>query len=183
MLYVPRETSQPHKPFLWREFAEEWVKPMLKVLLIVLVMNLFLPRYYVEGRSMEPSFHENDLLLTSALDVMTDSLQRGAVVVLSSPVDGTMVLKRIIGMPGDTIEIRDGMVYVNGVALDEPYINEAPTYSGEWTLGADEYFVLGDNRNHSYDSADYGPVPRENIRGAVRLRYFPFPQFQIYTTP
>ncbi|MFN8374410.1 MAG: signal peptidase I [Anaerolineae bacterium] len=183
MLYEPRHTTKNHKPFLWREVAEEWVKPMLKMLLVVLVINLFLPRYFVEGHSMEPSFHENDMLVTSAIDVMTDSLERGAVVVLSSPVDGTMVLKRIIGMPGDTVEIRGGTVYINGEALNEPYINERPTYSGEWVLGADEYFVLGDNRNHSYDSADYGPVPRDHIRGAVRLRYFPFTQLQYYTTP
>jgi signal peptidase I len=183
MIYEPRVTSTIRRPFLWREVAEEWVKPLLKMLLIVLIVNLFLPRYYVEGRSMEPNFHENDLLMTSTVEVLTDSLQRGEVVVLSSPVDGTMVLKRIIGMPGDTIEVRDGTVYINGVALDEPYINERPTYSGEWTLGADEYFVLGDNRNHSYDSADYGPVQLNEIRGAVRLRYFPFTQFQVFTTP
>mgnify|MGYP000238683920 CR=1 FL=1 len=183
MLYEPQNPSTPRKPFLWREFADEWVKPMLKILFIVLLVNLFLPRYYVEGRSMEPNFHERDMLLTSAIDVMTDSLQRGAVVVLSSPVDGIMVLKRIIGMPGDTVEIRDGTVYINGVALDEPYINERPNYSGEWTLGADEYFVLGDNRNRSYDSADYGPVPRANIRGAVRLRYFPFTDVEVFPTP
>jgi signal peptidase I len=183
MLYEPRHQTIQRKPFPWREIAEEWVKPLLQMLLIVLVVNLFLPRYYVEGRSMEPSFHENDLLLTSAIDVMTDSLQRGAVVVLASPVDGTLVLKRIIGMPGDTVVISDGTVYINGVALDEPYINERPRYSGEWTLGADEYFVLGDNRNHSYDSVDYGPVTRDRIRGAVRLRYFPFTQVQYYSIP
>jgi signal peptidase I len=184
MLYEPRvNPPAERKPFLWREFAEDWVKPILQVILIVLVINLFLPRYYVEGRSMEPNFHERDMLLTSAFDVMTDSLERGAVVVLSSPVDGTMVLKRVIGMPGETIVIRDGTVYVNGVTLDEPYINERPNYEGEWTLGADEYFVLGDNRNHSYDSADYGPVTRDLIRGAVRLRYFPFTQMEFYSTP
>jgi signal peptidase I len=183
MLYEPRNNPPARKPILWREIANEWVKPLLKMLLVVLLINLFLPRYYVEGHSMEPSFHENDLLLTSAFDVLSDSLERGAVVVLSSPVDGTMVLKRIIGMPGDTIEIRNGTVYVNGEALNEPYINERPIYSGEWQLGADEYFVLGDNRNHSYDSADYGPVTRDHIRGAVRLRYFPFTQFQYFPTP
>lgn len=183
MLYEPRNYPLARKPFLWREIANEWVKPVLKMVLVVLLVNLFLPRYYVEGHSMEPTFHENDLLLTSAFDVLSDSLERGAIVVLSSPVDGTMVLKRLIGMPGDTIEVRGGTVYVNGEVLDEPYINEHPIYNGEWQLDADQYFVLGDNRNHSYDSADYGPVPRDHIRGAVRLRYFPFTQFQYFATP
>jgi len=133
---------------------------------------------------MEPGLHERDRLFVSNLDVMTaDQLTRGQVVVLSSPVDGTVVVKRIIGLPGETIEVREGTVYINGEALDEPYVNEAPRYSGTWTLGVDQYFVLGDNRNQSYDSADYGAVSRDHMQGVVKLRLWPLDALGGFSVP
>jgi signal peptidase I len=181
MLYQPGKQPPAPRVFSWHSFAKEWVKPLLQVLVIVLLMNLFFPRYYVEGRSMEPNFHEYDRLFTSAVTVMTHSIARGEVVVLASPVDGQLVLKRVIGLPGETVVIEDGQVYIDGVLLEEDYIEEAPRYSGTWVLGADEYFVLGDNRNHSYDSADYGPVTLDRIRGVVVFRFWP--PFTLFSSP
>ncbi len=186
MLYQPgeRPPSQPAPRINWRDLYNEWLKPFLITLVLIAIINLFFPRYEVLGHSMEPGLHERDRLFVSNLDVMTtDRLERGQVVVLSSPVDGTIVVKRIIGLPGETVEVRAGQVYVNGEALDEPYINEAPRYHGEWTLGAEEYFVLGDNRNHSYDSADYGAVSRDHIQGVVKLRLWPLDALGGFAAP
>lgn len=186
MLYQPgeRPSFEPAPIINWRVVYHEWLKPFLITAVIIAVINLFFPRYEVLGHSMEPGLHERDRLFVSNLDVMTtDQLGRGQVVVLASPVDGTIVVKRIIGLPGETVEVRDGAVYVNGEALDEPYINEAPRYRGSWTLRGDQYFVLGDNRNHSYDSADYGAVTRAHIRGVVKLRLWPLDALGGFNAP
>lgn len=176
MLYQPGQRPPIRKPlpFInWSVIRDEWLKPALTALLLVAVINLFFPRYFVQGRSMEPSLHEDDRLLVSSIDRMTGTILRGEVIVLNSPVDGERVVKRVIGLPGDVVQIEDGHVFINGQLLDEPYINKAPTYAGIWTISADQYFVLGDNRNHSYDSADYGPVPESLIQGVVKLRFWP----------
>jgi signal peptidase I len=83
-------------------------------------------------------------------------------------------IKRLIALPGDTIEIKEGTVYLNGQTIDEPYIKEYPTYTMEMKeIPEGEYFVLGDNRNHSNDSHSWGTVPRENIIGKVWLSIWP----------
>ncbi|NWF70863.1 MAG: signal peptidase I [Chloroflexi bacterium] len=182
MIYQP-QTPQTPRRWSWHGFLQDWLKPLLYVVVIVLLLNLFFPRYYVEGRSMEPNFSESDRLFTATLEVWTAAIQRGQVVVLASPVDGLLVLKRVIGLPGEKVEVRAGSVYIDGVLLQEEYIRQRPTYSGVWHLGPDEYFVLGDNRNHSYDSADYGPVARENLRAVVRLRFWPLDTLNFFGTP
>ncbi len=84
-------------------------------------------------------------------------------------------IKRVIGLPGDTVEARDGAVYVNGAALDEPYLAAAPRYSGYWQVAPDSLFVLGDNRNNSDDSQNWGPLPVSEVIGKAVLVYWPLP--------
>jgi signal peptidase I len=186
MLYQPGERA-PYEAtknrFSWQSLFDEWLKPCLLMVILVAIINLFFPRYEVLGHSMEPGLHERDRLIVSNLDAMTNDLRRGEMVVLSSPVDGTVVVKRIIGLPGETVNVDSGIVYINNEPLGETYISEAPRYRGSWTLGADEYFVLGDNRNHSYDSADYGPVPSELIHGVVKLRMWPLNALESFNVP
>ncbi len=177
MLYQPGALS------LRRCCIGEWVKSALEVLVIIFLMNLFFPRYYVDGQSMDPGLHTADRLFASSIDVLMHQIPRGAVVVLSSPRDGASVVKRVVGLPGERVEVRDGVVTVNGVALHEPYIKEAPRYAGMWQLGSDEYFVLGDNRNHSLDSADYGPVSFSHIHGVVKFRFWPLNQLSTFPLP
>ncbi|MBI5666827.1 MAG: signal peptidase I [Chloroflexi bacterium] len=182
MLYRPGPLFTPETASLLVA-AGEWVKTILVGVVLVVVINLFFPRYVVDGRSMEPQLHSWDLLFATSLDVMTNQLQRGDVVALISPRDGVRVVKRIIGLPGERVEVQDGQVYINGEALPENYINEPPRYTGMWQVGEDQYFVLGDNRNHSLDSHVYGPVDRDRIQGVVKFRYWPLNQISLMPVP
>lgn len=174
MIYKPYDHTR------WQHFraqitpiAKDWVKSLLFIALFALFMNLFFPRYAVTGASMEPTLHEMERLFVSNVDIMTRPPERGEVVILTSPYDGVMIVKRVIGLPGERVTVRGGVVYINGVALQEDYINEAPTYTGTWEVGEHQYFVMGDNRNHSLDSADYGAVDAGIIHGVVKFRWYP----------
>lgn len=171
------------RPTLRRSnFLREIVETLILVLLLYTIVNLATERFYVEGPSMEPSFYTGQFVLVSRLHYLFGEPRRGDIVVFNSPEyvdqpDHPPLIKRMIGLPGEHIEIRQGQVYVDGVALNQPYINNPDTpflrNDGEWTLGPDEFFVLGDNRAHSEDSGEFGPVSRERISGRALVRYWP----------
>lgn len=145
---------------------------------IYALVNLSTVRFVVRGSSMEPTFRDDQLLLVSRLNYLLADPQRGDIVVFHYPNAPTEdYIKRVIGLPGETVEMRDQEVYINGVKLDEPYINEpCMTYSCPdkiWELGSDEYFVMGDNRNRSSDSRSFNGVKRQFIVGEVVIRYWP----------
>jgi len=145
------------------------------------LLQLALPRSVVNGTSMQPSFNEGERLVISRLNYLFGEPQRGDIVVFNSPRplrdNEPSLIKRVIGLPGDTVELRNQQVYVNGTVLQEPYINEpcsASDCSDEiWELGPEEYFVMGDNRNVSRDSRSFGAVPADNIIGEALLRFWP----------
>ena len=136
---------------------------------------------YIPSSSMEPTLEINDRLIIEKISYRFKTPQRGDVVVFS-PTDTLKeqnfkdaFIKRVIGLPGETIEVKGGKVYVNGQALREKYIEEAPEYSyGPETVPEDQYLVLGDNRNNSYDSHYWGFVPRRNLIGRAIVRFWPF---------
>jgi len=171
------------RPTLRRShFLSELAETLVLVLLLYTVVNLSTERFYVEGPSMEPSFYTGQFVLVSRLHYLFVEPRRGDIVVFHSPEyvnqpDHPPLIKRLIGLPGEHIEIREGRVYVDGVILDQPYINNPETpflrNDGEWQLGPDEFFVLGDNRAHSEDSGEFGAVSRERISGRAIVRYWP----------
>lgn len=169
----------------------DWVKELIQLALIVILMRVgmdtFLPRYVVDGASMEPNFHTSERVIVDRVTMLLSGPSRGDVIVLDSPrVDDELLIKRVIGLPNEHIEIIDGRVYVNEVLLDEPYVQEYCSYrscNGEWQLGPDEYFVLGDNRNHSLDSHSFGPIPASSIKGVARVRYWPFTDADVLSAP
>ncbi|HHP7232220.1 MAG TPA: signal peptidase I [Xenococcaceae cyanobacterium] len=135
---------------------------------------------YIPSSSMEPTLEINDRLIIEKVSYRFKAPQRGDVVVFS-PTEALKeqnfrdaFIKRVIGLPGETVAVRGGTVYVNGQALREKYIEEAPEYTyGPVTVPSNQYLVLGDNRNNSYDSHYWGFVPRDNLIGRAVVRFWP----------
>lgn len=163
---------------------------MVFIVAVTVLFDLAIPRSLVDGQSMEPTFYHDDRLMISRMNYLVDSPQRGDIVVFNAvdPNDaalGIMLIKRVVGLPGETIELRDQQIWINNILLDEPYINEAcADYNCPdkiWQLGDDAYFVMGDNRNHSKDSRSFNAVPFDHIVGQVIFRYWPPSNFGVIT--
>ena len=173
---MPRPPLQV--PSLWYEIAST----VVFVVAVTVLFDMAIPRSLVDGHSMEPTFYGDDRLVVSRVHYLLDEPRRGDILVFNSLVPseyerGVMLIKRVVGLPGETVEIRDLQVYVNGEALTEPYIKESCRMlrcnDSMWLLGDNEYFMMGDNRNNSRDSRRFGPVPLSNIVGQVIFRYWP----------
>ena len=166
---------------------EHWVKELLRftliTLLIVVPIRLFIAQpFIVSGSSMETTFHNGDYLIVDQLTYHFNEPQRGDVVVFKYPNNpSTHFIKRIIGIPGDTITVQGQYVilsnetYPEGVILNEPYIEKQTPHGDKTFVVQDgEYVVFGDNRDASSDSRIWGTLPRENITGRALVRLFPF---------
>lgn len=137
----------------------------------------------VSGSSMYPTFHDSDYIITDKISYKFSSPKRDEVIVFKNPKEKSQdFIKRIIGLPGDTVKIEGGKVYVNGKLLDEPYLSpDLITDPGSFSQEGEEikvdqpnvYFVLGDNRPRSSDSREWGFVSKDEIIGRVFLRYWP----------
>ncbi len=140
-----------------------------------LIISTTVPISIVDGSSMLPGLENGQRIMIIKPAYAFSSPDRGDVVIVQPPFKTSRpFVKRVIGLPGDTVEVKNGKVYLNGVPLVEPYINEAPEYvMMPLKVPADNYFVLGDNRNDSEDSHYGWTVPRENVIGEVWLRVWP----------
>jgi signal peptidase I len=140
------------------------------------LLRLTVQSYTVVMSSMEPTFQEGDCIMVSKVSYRSSGPQRGDVIIFNPPVDSQFpFIKRVIGLPGDIVEIKDGSVSINGTPLDEDeYISAQPNYTMSATqVPENEYFVLGDNRNNSTDSSQGWTVPRNNIIGKAWFVYWP----------
>jgi len=177
------------KSFL--SFIFEVAKIVIIALAIVIPIRYFLFQpFIVRGQSMEPNFSDGNYLIIDELSYRFRPPQRGEIIVFRSPTDiSSRYIKRIIGLPGETVQVRDGevAVYNNGepIMLDEDYLPGDIETSGDFQvfLEADKFFVMGDNRPASYDSRRFGPLPKENIIGRVYLRAWPFDVLDRIETP
>jgi signal peptidase I len=160
-----------------KTFLREVLITLALAAAIFLIARETIQTYEVFMTSMEPNFHEGQRVVANkaAYWGWVGDPQRGDVVIFKSPVvTNEDFIKRVIGLPGDTVEIKNGAVYVNDVKLNEPYIKEAPTYvMAKVTVPQDDYFVLGDNRNHSNDSHTGWYVLRDEIHGKAWLSSWP----------
>ncbi|HOP96952.1 MAG TPA: signal peptidase I [Verrucomicrobiota bacterium] len=162
--------------------GKRWLKQLGQLFLFAalavasyqLFSHFILQSVQVVGPSMAPTLRDSDYYFLNRWAYYLTPPKRSDIVVIKDPTDGTFVVKRIIAMPGGSVLFKDGEVYVNGQKLVEPYLRPRAgtvtqsTTNGQLVLcGKDQYFVLGDNRENSYDSRAYGPVRRENILGVV----------------
>ncbi len=171
---------------LWLFFLD-FLETIVVSLAIFAVVYIFLFQpHQVDGKSMEPNFHNAEYILTDKISYRISTPKRGDVVVFHSPQDaGTDFIKRIVGVPGDMVMVKDGYYYLNGTRLDEEYINDPGKVAPGRFLrdGATaevpngQYLVMGDNRLHSSDSREWGFVPRTNIVGRAFFRYWPVDVF------
>jgi signal peptidase I len=153
-----------------REIAET----LLIAGILFLAVNLVTARIKVEGSSMEPSLHDGEFVVINRLAYRWASPDRGEIIVFRYPLDPERrFIKRIIGLPGDNVSVQHGKVLVNGFELEEPYINASPSYDGEWVVEEGRFFVLGDNRNNSSDSQNWGSLKSEDIIGKAVIVYWP----------
>jgi len=141
---------------------------VLGALVLAYVRGRVVDVVVVSGRSMEPTFADGTRLLAWQKHFKAGDVKRGEVVVLYDPTDGTLAVKRVIGLGGETVRIAGHTVYIDGEALEEPYVNEksmGPPLWGAVKVPEDGVWVMGDNRGNSLDSRDYGPVRLSDLRG------------------
>lgn len=182
----------------------ELAQTAVQALALYLIVTAFIGRFEVHQISMEPNFHEGQRVVVSQFGSLvtpwlTDTAyaadgrvaqllgpKRGQVVVFHPDAERALdpLIKRVVALPGEIVEVRDGGVWVGGERLDEPYLSGVTTTCygncGPLTLGPDEYFMLGDNRPNSRDSRSFGPVHLSQIVGRVVLRYWPLDALQVY---
>lgn len=162
----------------------------IAVAIIFPVRYFLVQPFIVKGASMEPNYYENQYLIIDELTYRFRDPERGETVVFHPPGNESQYyIKRVIGLPGETVEIRDGHItiyndeYPNGFALDETYLVEETLGSQRVTLGIQEYFLMGDNRDASLDSRAIGPIPFGNITGKVWFRGLPLNEAGTIETP
>lgn len=159
-------------------------------LIIILPIRFFIIQpFFVKGQSMEPNFYENDYLIIDELSFKLREPQRGEAVVLRSPFDRNyFFIKRVVGLPNETLSIKNGEVWIyskdhpQGKIIDETYLenNEITEGNLEVKIGPDQYFVMGDNRRYSYDSRRWGLLNQNDLVGRVWLRLWPINATRVY---
>jgi signal peptidase I len=181
----------------WKSFLREVVETLGLAVLLFLVINIISARVRVDGFSMRPTLDDGEFVLINRLAYQFGRFQRGDIIVFRPPMypesdifrrllglpnisdDYEDYIKRVIGLPGDTVKIEQGTVRINETVIHESYIATPPDYSGEWTVPAGNLFVLGDNRNNSADSHAWGFLPEQNILGKALMVYWPFADWKV----
>jgi signal peptidase I len=179
-LTEPANTTGLSHPNLFRDFVET----MLLIAIAFLVVNTLIGRFRIEQVSMLPNLHEGEYVIVDKVSYSFRQPSRGDIVVLKQ-IGNPDLIKRIIGLPGETVRVSEGKLYLNDQPLDEPYlkdpqINEA---TPPVTVPTDRVFVMGDNRNNSSDSRRFGPVPMSDIVGRAWIIYWPPPDWRVLTQP
>lgn len=172
----PKNKKEEKKKTVGQEILS-WILTFAVAIALALVIRTFIfEPVRVDGHSMDYTLANNEYMIVTKYDYLLGEPERFDVIICHYPERGrTNFVKRLVGLPGDTVSMLNGTLYVNGEAIDEPYITNKANYNMQaYTLKDDEYFVLGDNRSSSNDSHIIGPISREQIKGHVRCVAFPF---------
>jgi signal peptidase I len=157
----------------WR-FLWDIVETVVLSAILFLGINAISARIRVDGFSMEPTLHNGEFVIVNKLAYQLGDPGHGDVIVFRYPRDPNQeYIKRVIGLPGDRVRVINGEVFVNDQRVEEPYIAAAPRYQSEWSVPENSLFVLGDNRNNSSDSHNWGPVPLDYVIGRALFVYWP----------
>ena len=169
----PELPSTP-PPSRGSHLLREIVETALLTAIVFLLVNAATGRFQIDGSSMEPNLHHDERVIVDKISYLLGAPQRGDVVVFYLDGQPKDYIKRVIGLPGETIEIANGIIYINGQLLDEPYILQSAAGAlSARQLSSDEYFVMGDNRGNSQDSRSFGAVHLKNIVGRAWIIYWP----------
>lgn len=154
--------------------VKDLVETMGLAIIIFIGVRFLIRNFWIDGSSMEPNLHHGQYLLVTQFSYWFRTPQRGDIIVFRSPISQERdLIKRVIGLPGETVAMRDGRVWIDGRPLDEPYANPMSYDNGPWQLAQNEIFVLGDNRSASMDSHNWGPLALDRIIGKAWLCYWP----------
>ncbi len=176
---LPLDESSQESQSL-KQFIVDLLETVILAVILFFAINAVSARVRVDGFSMVPTLKDGEYVLVNRLAYRNNLPKRGDIIVFVSPQTSNLdLIKRVIGLPGNTVRIFDGIVQVNGQTLKEPYIAAAPIYDGEWNVPDRQLFVLGDNRNDSSDSHAWGLLPTENVIGKAILIYWPFPEWDL----
>lgn len=178
----PEGRLQPQAPLQektdWKRYLLDLLETVGLALILFVVINAVSARVRVDGFSMMPTLQDGEFVLVNKLAYRMGLPTRGDIIVFRSTTTPDLdLIKRVIGLPGDQIKVQNGKVTVNDQILNEPYINAAPAYNGEWRVPSGYLFVLGDNRNDSSDSHAWGFLPMQNVIGKAMLIYWPPPEW------
>ncbi len=156
------------------------VTTILIAVVIFVALQLTVGSFKVFGQSMMPNVENGDYILVNKISYLFHDPHRGQVIVFRHPNNQKIdLIKRVIGLPGDTVDIKNGKLFVNNIELKENYIMQPPAYEyHQSAIPADHYLVLGDNRNNSADSHNGWTVPRDNIIGEAWLNYWPISHWE-----
>jgi len=181
---ISGEPKAPKTRPAWLSLTLEIAQTLILALVLYFLIDSVIGRVRVVNISMLPTLRQDELMMVNKLAYRFSDVQRGDIIVFHYPQNPSEdFVKRVIGVPGDTVSINRGVVYINDQAIDEPYIAAPPTYNGQWIVSAGTVFVLGDNRNQSSDSHQWGNVPLENIIGRALVIYWPLDKMKILTHP
>jgi signal peptidase I len=176
---TPVETVEK-KSASWGQVLRDSLETILLAVILFVVINTVSARVRVDGFSMRPTLENGEYVLVYKLAYQFSDPQRGDIVVFRFPLDPSQdLIKRVIGLPGDVVQVGKGVVAVNDREIAEPYIAATPDYEGTWIVPPGQLFVLGDNRNDSSDSHAWGMLPMNNVIGKAILIYWPPPDWTL----
>jgi signal peptidase I len=164
----------------WGKFIRDILETLVLAIVLFVGINAVSARVRVDGFSMRPTLQDGEFVLVNRLAYRFGGVQRGDIIVFRYPSDTSQeLIKRVIGLPGEHVEIRSGQVFINEQPMNEAYIAAQPVYSGTWQIPENQLFVLGDNRNDSSDSHSWGLLPITNVIGKAILIYWPPPYWTV----